>query len=90
MIKTFHFNVEFNLKNEHLKNTCNIGTSESLCDVTPVETWSSEATGTLVPAYFVYNIWASNCLGGPVTFSKYCFIYVVYYVHETSTLHFSW
>ena len=43
------------------KKTCNI---KSLHDVTPVESWSSKVTGTSVEAYFVYNIRASNFLGG--------------------------
>ena len=38
--------------------------SESLHDVTPVETWSSKAMGTSVAAYFLYNIRASKFLGG--------------------------
>ena len=47
-------------------------------DVTPAPRY--------IAAYFVYNIRASNFLGESVTFSKYCFIYVIYYVHETSTI----
>ena len=38
--------------------------SESLHEVTPVETWFSKAMGTSVAAYFVYNIRASNLFGG--------------------------
>ena len=45
--------------------------SESLHDITPVETWSSKAKGTSVAAYFFYNIRASNFLGGPVTLQTY-------------------
>ena len=53
------------------KKTCNIRASENLHDVTPVETWSSKAMGKSVAAYFLYNIWASNFFGGPVTFQIY-------------------
>ena len=63
----------FLLQSEKLtfKKTCNIRASESLHNVTPVETWSSEAMGTSVAAYFLYNIRVSNFLGGPVTFQIY-------------------
>ena len=53
------------------KKPCNIRALESLHDVTPVETWSSKVTGTLVVAYFVYNIQASNLFGVPVMFQIY-------------------
>ena len=76
MIKAFHLTLSslFSLLQSEkltLKKPCHIRASESLHDVTSVETWSSKATGTLVAAYFVYYIWASNFLGGPVTFQIY-------------------
>ena len=44
--------------------------SESLHDVTPVETWSSKAMGTSVAAYFLYNIRASNFFWGASNFKS--------------------
>ena len=56
---------------KNVVNTCNVRTLESFQDVTPVETWSSKATGSSAAAYFVYNIRACNFLGGPVTFQSF-------------------
>ena len=55
-------------ENFTFKKTCNIRASESLHDVTPVKTWSSNVMGTSVAVYFLYSIRASNFWGGPVTF----------------------
>ena len=58
-------------KNVTFKKTCNRRTSESLHDVTPIETWFSKAMSISVATYFVYYIWANNFFGGPVTFEIY-------------------
>ena len=52
------------------QNTHNIRASESFHDVSPVETWSSKATGTSVAAYFVYHIRASNFFERDSNFSN--------------------
>ena len=70
MTKQFHLTSSFLLQSEKFtfKKTCHIRASESLHDVTPVESWSSKAMGTSVAAYFLYNIRARNVFGEPVNF----------------------
>ena len=47
--------------------------SESLHGITPVETWSSNAMGTSVAAYFLYNIRAS-LMSMPVLHTELCVV----------------
>ena len=45
--------------------------SKSLCDVAPIEHGLAKLRAPQYQHILFYNIWASNFLGGPVTFQIY-------------------